>query len=130
MSLPGLLIMRTRTAIWLSSLLLVIQISPDIDRPEVHSVSHTSSCRTLICCLPQVELNFIYQLYTVKLQVKGQRKITFDQFVTALGNIAEKKGQPLKDVVQVVLQAGGPSVSGTKAGFVKFHDDKVTLSFC
>lgn len=110
----------------------MLQIPSDIDvfRPEVHPVSHTSSCRTLICCLPHVELNFIYQLYTVKLQVKGQRKITFDQFVTALGNIAEKKGQPLKDVVQMVLQVGGPSVSGTKAGFVKFHDDKVTLSFC
>lgn len=59
------------------------------------------------------------------LQVKGQRRISFDQFVIALGIIAEKRGQPLKDVVQLVLQAGGPSVSGTKAGFVKFHDDKV-----
>lgn len=63
------------------------------------------------------------------IQVKGQRRITFDQFVNALGIIAEKKGQPLKDTVQLVLQAGGPSVSGTKAGFVKFHDDKVSTAF-
>jgi len=59
------------------------------------------------------------------LQVKGQRRITFDQFVNALGIIAEKKGQSLKDVIQPILQAGGPSVTGTKAGYVKFHDDKV-----
>ena len=59
------------------------------------------------------------------MQVKGQRKISFDQFVTALGIIAEKRGQALKEVVQLVLQAKQPSVTGTKAGFVKFHDDKV-----
>lgn len=59
-----------------------------------------------------------------KVKVKGQRRITFDQFVNALGIISEKKGQPLKDVIQPILQAGGPSVTGTKAGYVKFHDDK------
>ena len=59
------------------------------------------------------------------LQVKGQRRITFDQFVNALGIIAEKKGQALRDVAQAVLDAGGPSAIGTRAGYVKFHDDKV-----
>ena len=59
------------------------------------------------------------------MQVKGQRKISFDQFVRALGIIAEKRGEPLKQVVHLVLQAKQPSVTGTKAGFVKFHDDKV-----
>lgn len=58
-------------------------------------------------------------------QVKGQRRISFDQFVNGLGIIAEKKGQPLKDVAQAVLDAGGPSAVGTRAGYVKFHDDKV-----
>ena len=67
----------------------------------------------------------------VTLQVKGQRRITFDQFVNALGIIAEKKGQALKDVVQPILQAEGPMVTGTKAGYVKFHDDKVSaFVFC
>ncbi|KAL3156386.1 hypothetical protein ABBQ38_000700 [Trebouxia sp. C0009 RCD-2024] len=59
-----------------------------------------------------------------KVKVKGQRRIAFDQFVNALGIIAEKKGQALRDVVQAVLDAGGPSVIGTRAGYVKFHDDK------
>lgn len=45
--------------------------------------------------------------------------------MNALGIIAEKKGQALRDVVQAVLDAGGPSVIGTRAGYVKFHDDKV-----
>ena len=57
--------------------------------------------------------------------MKGQRRITFDQFVNALGIIAEKKGQALNQVVEPILQAGGPSATGTKAGYVKFHDDKV-----
>lgn len=61
-------------------------------------------------------------------QVKGQRRIAFDQFVNALGIIAEKKGQALRDVVQAVLDTGGPSVIGTRAGYVKFHDDKVGCS--
>ena len=59
------------------------------------------------------------------LQVKGQRRITFDQFVNALGIAAEKRGQALRDIVQAVLDTGGPSVVVTKAGYVKFHDDKV-----
>ena len=57
--------------------------------------------------------------------MKGQRRITFDQFVNALGVIAEKKGQAIKDVVQPILDVGAPSVTGTRAGYVKFHDDKV-----
>ena len=57
--------------------------------------------------------------------MKGQRRITFDQFVNALGVIAEKRSQPLKEIAQAVLETGGPSVIGTKAGYVKFHDDKV-----
>ena len=73
------------------------------------------------CCL--CSLHNLVELWL--LQVKGQRRITFDQFVNALGIISEKKGQPLKDVIQPILQAGGPSVTGTKAGYVKFHDDKV-----
>ena len=59
------------------------------------------------------------------LQVKGQRRISFDQFVNALGIIAEKKGQALRDIAQAVLDTGGPSVIGTRAGYVKLHDDKV-----
>ena len=59
------------------------------------------------------------------LQVKGQRRISFDQFVNALGIIADKKGQALRDIAQTVLDAGGPSAVGTRAGYVKFHDDKV-----
>ena len=57
---------------------------------------------------------------------KGARRITFSQFVDALALVAAKKGTPLADVAAAVLGANGPAVSGTKAEYVKFHDDKVS----
>ena len=54
--------------------------------------------------------------------------MSFDQFLSALVKVAEKKGQALEEVVRTVLAAGGPSVSGTKADYVKFHDDKSTYT--
>ena len=57
---------------------------------------------------------------------KGARRITFSQFADALALAAAKKGTPLADVATSVLAADGPSVSGTRADYVKFHDDKVS----
>ncbi len=43
----------------------------------------------------------------------------------ALALVAAKKAMSLAAVVSAVLAADGPSVTGTKADYVKFHDDKV-----
>lgn len=61
-----------------------------------------------------------------KVKVKGQRKINFDQFVNALAIVAEKKHQTLAELVNTIVASSGPAVSGTKADYVKFHDDKVS----
>jgi len=37
---------------------------------------------------------------------------------------AEKRGDQMEDLEQMILGAGGPVFSGTKADAVKFHDDK------
>lgn len=58
---------------------------------------------------------------------QGQRRIDFEGFLSALSRVAEKKGQAMEEVVRQILSAGGPTVTGTKAEYVKFHDDKVTL---
>jgi hypothetical protein len=63
-------------------------------------------------------------------KTKGSRRITFAQFVDALALVAAKKAESLVDVVTAVLAADGPSVTGTKADYVKFHDDKVSSWAC
>ncbi|BDA41253.1 probable tubulin polymerization-promoting protein family member 3 at C-terminar half [Coccomyxa sp. Obi] len=67
-------------------------------------------------------------LYFAKVKTKGARRITFSQFVEALALIAAKTGGSLADVASAVLAADGPSVTGTKAEYVKFHDDKSTYT--
>ena len=56
---------------------------------------------------------------------QGQRRITFDGFLASLLEIADKKNMPLDVLVDHILSAGGPTVTATKADYVKFHDDKV-----
>ncbi|CAL8462026.1 g1557 [Coccomyxa elongata] len=67
-------------------------------------------------------------LYFAKVKTKGARRITFSQFVEALALIAAKSDGSLADVASAVLAADGPSVTGTKAEYVKFHDDKSTYT--
>ena len=61
-------------------------------------------------------------------QVKGHRRITFDQFINALSHIAEKKQCQLGEVATAVLSNNGPAVSGTRADYVKLFDDKSTYT--
>ena len=60
-----------------------------------------------------------------QVKTKGARKITFAQFVDALTLVAGKRGASLSEAARTVVAANGPAVSGTKADYVKFHDDKV-----
>ncbi len=62
----------------------------------------------------------------MQVKTKGARKITFPQFVEALSLIAGKRGVSLCEAARTVVAANGPAVSGTKADYVKFHDDKVS----
>ena len=62
------------------------------------------------------------------LQVKGHRRITFDQFINALSHIGEKKQCQLGEVATAVLSNNGPAVSGTRADYVKLFDDKSTYT--
>lgn len=55
---------------------------------------------------------------------QGARRLTFERFLDALALLAERKGASLADLAGAVLAARGPCVSGTRADYVKFHDDK------
>ena len=56
---------------------------------------------------------------------KGIRTMTFEQFHKALEECANKKGISVEAIQSTVCQsAAGPQYNGTKADYVKFHDDK------
>ena len=63
-------------------------------------------------------------LIFAKSKVKTDRRISFDQWMTALGLCAEKKGVSLEDVKASVRDSKGPVLKGTKAKANKLHDDK------
>jgi hypothetical protein len=54
--------------------------------------------------------------------------ITFDQFEKTLELAAAKKGTTKDALVQKILAHGGATYAGTKADYVKFHDDKSTYT--
>lgn len=54
--------------------------------------------------------------------------ITFDQFEKTLELAAAKKGTTKESLVEHVIAKGGPTYHGTKADYVKFHDDKSTYT--
>lgn len=64
-------------------------------------------------------------VWGLQVKAKGSRRINFGQFVTALAAAAEARNIPLADAVKKVIASGGPATTGTRANYVKFHDDKV-----
>lgn len=64
-------------------------------------------------------------------KVKGTsavRKISYDQFKTGVSQMATKKGVSEDELHKTILSTGGPHFAGTKADYVKFHDDKSTYT--
>ena len=59
-----------------------------------------------------------------KVKVKGLKTITFGDFENALGEIAKKKGKTKESIVETIQKHGSATYAGTKADYVKFHDDK------
>eukprot|EP00927_Polykrikos_kofoidii_P057180 TRINITY_DN51298_c0_g1_i1.p1 TRINITY_DN51298_c0_g1~~TRINITY_DN51298_c0_g1_i1.p1 ORF type:complete len:555 (-),score=114.36 TRINITY_DN51298_c0_g1_i1:76-1626(-) len=55
---------------------------------------------------------------------RGQRRMGFDLFKLAVGQVAKKKGCTTAEVQQMIKATGGPRFNATKADEVRFHDDK------
>jgi hypothetical protein len=47
-----------------------------------------------------------------------------EEFITALDMLANKKGKSLDEFVDIIVDAGGPKFTGTKADHVTLHDNK------
>ena len=56
------------------------------------------------------------------------RKITFEEFKKGITHMAAKKKITDAELSELICKAGGPQFQGTKADFVKFHDDKSTYT--
>ena len=54
--------------------------------------------------------------------------ITFAEFQKALDEIAKKKGTTKEAIENQIKSHGGATYTGTKADYVKFHDDKSTYT--
>jgi hypothetical protein len=59
-----------------------------------------------------------------KVKVKGLKTITFGDFENALAEIAKKKGTTKDKIEEQIKKHGSATYAGTKADYVKFHDDK------
>ena len=59
-----------------------------------------------------------------KVKVKGSKTIAFGDFENALSEIAKKKGKTKENVVGAIQKHGAATYKGTKADYVKFHDNK------
>ena len=59
-----------------------------------------------------------------KVKVKGQKTISYSDFERAIDEIAKKKGTSKDTIVAAIQKHGGATYQGTKADYVKFHDDK------
>jgi hypothetical protein len=59
-----------------------------------------------------------------KVKDKTAKVINFTQFSKALELIAQKKGVDAAAISEAIIKSGGPTFTGTKTDYVKFHDDK------
>ena len=81
----------------------------------------TKDCKLLDKNLTSTDVDIIFA------KVKAgpaARKIHFDEFKKALPHLAAKKKVTEAELSELICKAGGPQFQGTKADFVKFHDDK------
>lgn len=59
-----------------------------------------------------------------KVKPRNDRRLTYTMFKEALNMISFQKGLNYNEIVEMIVGAGDPINTGTKAEKVKFHDDK------
>lgn len=63
-------------------------------------------------------------LIFAKIKTKSERRITFEQFIAGLEEVASRKGVDSASVFEAIAGSGGPVLKGTKTANVALHDDK------
>ena len=59
-----------------------------------------------------------------KVKEKGQKKISYDQFIELLGLLAPKLKMDVDKLKEKISHQKGPAYHGTKTDYNKLHDDK------
>jgi hypothetical protein len=80
----------------------------------------TKDCGLLDKVLTNTEVDLIFS----KVKVKTSKVLTYDQFVEAVKLMAAKKKTDFDTLSATITSSGGPTFTGTKTDYVKFHDDK------
>ncbi len=80
----------------------------------------TKDCHLLDKKFTSTDVDLIFS----KVKTKSSKILTYDQFVEGVKQMADKKKLSFDEVSNAIVTAGGPSFTGTKADYVKFHDDK------
>ena len=106
-----------------------VHTEPVVDMDGAHFAKYCTDCRLLGkssdsfgpqgLTLTDVDLVF------ARVKSKGARRITFDQFLKALGGLAEKQGASIAEIVAHCLRFTDPSNNARAvAQDVRLHDDK------
>ena len=81
-------------------------------------------CKLIDSKLTATDVDLIFANNKVK--NKAERKITFQQFTVALELVAEKKGAPVSDIQQKIVEMGGPASNNVQKADTSGVYDKLT----
>jgi class 3 adenylate cyclase len=98
-------------------------------RSEMDGRSFAKLCRECGFLDKQFTIGEADLLFT-KVSHSCHRRIDFDQFLSALEEMARKKGVEVNSLYVAVERSVGPVLHGTKASAVRLHDDKSTYTGC
>ena len=96
-------------------------------KPEMESKQFSKLCKECKLIDKKFGINDI-DIVFAKVKSGKVKTITFVEFENALGEIAKRKGTTKEAISNAIKSHGGATYTGTKAGYVKFHDDKSTYT--
>ena len=96
-------------------------------KPEMESRQFSKLCKECKLTDKKFTLNDI-DIVFAKVKSGKVKTITFSEFENALSEIAKKKGTTKEKIEESIKGHGGATYAGTKADYVKFHDDKTTYT--
>ena len=91
---------------------------PDMESKQFSKL--VKECKLIDKKFTQNDVDIVFS----KVKVKGLKTITFGDFENALSEIAKKKGTTKDKIEEQIKKHGSATYAGTKADYVKFHDDK------
>ena len=96
-------------------------------KPDMESKQFSKLCKECKLIDKKFGINDI-DIVFAKVKSGKVKTITFAEFENALNEIAIKKGSTKDKIAEIIKGHGGATYTGTKADYVKFHDDKSTYT--